>query len=410
MRNNYSKKLLKKISALSCGIFLSCILFSQTQYGWIEKASFPGFARHRISAAAVGNRGYMGLGHVNAVNDILYDDWFEYDPGSDTWTQRANYAGGPRMHPATFVIDNKIYVGTGRDISLVQHQDFWRYDPVTNVWDSIAPYPGAARRGAVAFTLNGLGYVGTGSYHSNFYKYDPNSDSWSPVAPLPGTGRISAVAFAINGKGYLTTGDDGTGPLGDMWEYDPTFDTWTPKANLPGLPRMEAAGFALNGQGYVGTGDNFSSGINYQDFWCYDPPTNSWMQVTDFTGAARRYMGCFVIGNRAYAGLGTSGTNYNDLWEYGSISGVQENNSTNSISIFPNPVYESATIHFSNSIEDGTLTLTDVNGKCVREIKNINGNSVLFNREELASGIYFISIFEKTKMIPVSNVGKIVLE
>ena len=407
MKNNYSKKLFQKITLLFFAVFFSCNLFSQTQYGWIQRASCPGDARHRVAAAAVGNRGYMGLGHINAVTDILYDDWWEYDPGTDSWTQKANYGGGPRMHPATFVINNKIYVGTGRDINLNLHQDFWRYDPVTNIWDSIAPFPGAGRRGACAFVLNGLGYVGTGSYHSNFYKYDPGTNSWSPVASLPGTGRISAVAYAINGKGYLTTGDDGSGPLGDMWMYDPTFDTWTMKANLPGLPRMEAAGFVLNGQGYVGTGDNISSGTNYQDFWCYDPPTDSWMQVTDFVGAARRYMGTFVIGNRAFAGMGTSGTNYNDLWEYGSISGVEENVSENFISVFPNPVHESAIIHFSDALENGELVFTDLNGKNIREIKNVTGNSISFDRKNLAPGIYFISIFENEAL---KGNSKIIIE
>lgn len=402
MKNNYTRYVLKILSLLFIGVCLSCSLFSQTQYGWIQKSNFPGPARHRCSAAAVGNRGYMGLGHVNSVNDILYDDWFEYDPGTDTWSQKANYPGGPIMHPATFVIGSKIYVGTGRDVNVVLHNDFYCYDPATNTWTTIAPFPGQPRRGAAAFAINGFGYVGTGSNYSSFYKYNPTTDSWTQVTSLPGSGRISAVAFAINGKGYLGTGDDG-GPTNDLWEYDPIANTWSQKANLPGLPRMEAAGFALNGQGYIGTGDNFSSGTNYQDFWCYDPPTNSWMQVTDFAGAARRYMGCFVIGNRAYAGLGTSGTNYADLWEYGSISSVEEQNNSTSISIFPNPVSESATIHFSTTVNHVDVIVTDVNGKKVREEKNISGDSFLFQRENLPGGIYLIAIYENENRKAVSK-------
>ncbi|HET6989765.1 MAG TPA: hypothetical protein VFJ43_00510, partial [Bacteroidia bacterium] len=96
MGNNYTTNFLKTITAVFCGVFLSCCVLAQTQLGWIEKANFPGPARHRASAAAVGNRGYMGLGHINAIVDVLYDDWYEYDPGSDSWTQKANYPGGPR--------------------------------------------------------------------------------------------------------------------------------------------------------------------------------------------------------------------------------------------------------------------------------------------------------------------------
>ncbi len=399
MTKNYLKLFFNSIISILVGLIFSVSLFGQTNYGWLQRSGFPGPARHRGTAAAVGNRGYVGLGHINSVFDILFDDWFEYDPGSDSWTQKASFPGGPRMHATSFTIGNKIYTGTGRDVNQVLYNDFYSYDPSTNTWSNIAPFPGAARRGAVSFVINGIGYVGTGSYHSNFYKYDPAIDVWSPVTSLPGTGRISAVAFSINGKGYLTTGDDG-GPNTDMWEYDPTFDSWTAKANLPGLPRMEACGFALNGKGFVGTGDDFSSGTNYQDFWSYDPTANTWIQVADFSGQARRYMSSFIIGNRAYTCLGTSGINYADLWEYGSISGIDENtNGELSISVFPNPIHENAILNFSENIQQGELILTDITGKQIQKISNINGYTFQFNRNEISSGIYCITLLQSNKII-----------
>jgi N-acetylneuraminic acid mutarotase len=388
---------MKKIILLLSILFVNSEIFSQSQYGWIQKAGFPGPARHRASGAAVGNRGYMGLGHINSVNDILYDDWFEYDPGTDSWTQKANYPGGPRYHAASFVINNIIYVGTGRDINAVLHQDFWKYNPATNSWAAVAIFPGSARRGAISFVLNGLGYVGTGSGSSSFFRYDPATDSWTQVLSLPGTGRTSAVGFAINGKGYITTGDMG-GPLNDIWEYNPSNNTWTQRANLPGLARMEAGGFALNGKGFVGTGDDFSSGTNYQDFWCYDPVSNSWTQVTDFGGSARRYLTSFVIGNKAYAGLGTSGINYADFWEYGSISDVEEISGIQA-NIFPVPSNENVTISLSSSITNGKIQITDLNGALVRRIENLSGNSFVIERGELSAGIYFIQLEEKGKII-----------
>jgi N-acetylneuraminic acid mutarotase len=377
-------------------------VFAQAQYGWIQKAGFPGPARHRATAAAAGNRGYMGLGHINSVVDVLFDDWFEYDPGTDSWTQKANYPGGPRLHAASFVIDNIIYVGTGRDVNASLHKDFWKYNPVTNTWAAVASYPGAGRRGAVGFTINGLGYVGTGSYHSNFYRYDPSNDSWTQIQSLPGTGRISAVGFAINDKGYIGTGDE-SGPLNDLWQYDPAFDTWTQMANLPGLPRMEAGGFVLNGKGYIGTGDDFSSGNNYQDFWCYDPSTNAWMQVTDFAGAARRYLSCFTIGNRAYAGLGTSGMNYADFWEYGSISGVEENSGF-TFSVYPMPVTEQSMVQFSSAVSDAKMELTDINGKLVAKHESISGSQFRLERNGLPDGVYFLRVEENGKLLSIQKI------
>jgi N-acetylneuraminic acid mutarotase len=404
MKKKYASISFKKFSAFICGVIFSCAVFAQANYAWVQKAGFPGPARHRGTATSVANRGYVGLGHINSVSDILFDDWFEYDPGSDSWAQKANFPGGPRMHATAFTIANKIYVGTGRDVFTNLYNDFYCYDPATNTWSNIAPFPGAARRGAVSFVLNGNGYVGTGSYHSNFYRYDPTLNSWFPVAALPGSGRISAVAFAINGKGYLTTGDNG-GPTGDMWEYDPTFDMWTPKANLPGLPRMEACGFALNGKGFVGTGDNFSSGTNYQDFWSYDPATDSWVQVVDFAGQARRYMSSFVIGTRAYTSLGTSGINYADLWEYGSISAIEENeNGLSPMEVFPNPIHETATLNFSEAVKNATLSLRDISGKEIRNYSNVTGNNFQFDRSDIPAGIYFFTLTTQDRIISVSKI------
>ena len=393
---------MKKFLPLCIFLFAFNGIFAQSQYGWVQKAGFPGPARHRATGATAGNRGYMGLGHVNSVFDVLYDDWFEYDPGTDTWTQKANFPAGPRYHATSFVIDDIIYVGTGRDINANLYQDFWKYNPATNTWAAIANFPGAGRRGAVGFTINGYGFVGTGSYHSNFFRYDPATNSWTQMLSLPGTGRTSGVGFAIGSKGYITTGDMG-GPLNDIWEFDPVLNTWTQKANLPGLARMEAGGFVLNGKGFVGTGDDFSSGTNYQDFWCYDPQTNSWMQVTDFLGAARRYLTCFTIGNRAYAGLGTSGINYADFWEYGSISDIAENDLSQT-SIYPNPATEQITVKFASPVNEGKIQITDINGKLVRRIEHVSGEQFTIERDEISSGTYFLQFEENGKTKSVQKI------
>jgi len=240
---------MKKIYTL---LFLCSFVISadaQTQYGWVQKTSIPASGRHRSTALACGNRGYVGLGHINSIVDVLFDDWWEYDPGTDTWAQKANFGGGLRYHAAGFTIGNAMYVGTGRAPSSVLMTDFWKYSPATNTWTSVANFPGAARRGAVGFEINGYGYVGTGSYYTDFYRYDPVANSWSAIAPLA-IGRTSSVGMSLNGKGYCGTGDIG-GNSSDWYEYNPATNTWTPKASLTGLPRMEACGFTMGGRCYV---------------------------------------------------------------------------------------------------------------------------------------------------------------
>lgn len=362
-------------------------------YAWSQRTSVPAIGRHRGTACAVAMRGYVGMGHINAITDIIYDDWWEYDPSSNSWTQKASFPPGPRMHPTSFSIGNYAYVGTGRDAAYVERNDLWRYDPGTNSWAPMASMPSAGRRGAVAFSVGGMGYIGTGTYTSDFWKYNPITNSWSGIPPYPGGGRISSVAFAIGDKGYVGTGDNG-GPTGDFYEYDPATNMWTPKAMLTGLPRMEAAAFELNGKGYIGTGCDYQSGNNYQDFWCYDPSSNTWGQVVDFSGVARRYMNAFTIGSRAYACFGTSGTNYNDLWEYGNFSSVEEHTQTVEVKTFPNPFSDRITFSIPGnvSIENATLVLYDISGKMVREVKAISEREFILKKEDLQNGIYFYEL------------------
>ena len=104
---------------------------SHAELVWIEKANFGGEARHRGVGFSVGGRGYMGLGHYNSIVDILFEDIWEYDPGSNTWTQKANFtASGTRSRAVGFSIGNKGYIGTG--YSFVTMNDFWEYNPVND--------------------------------------------------------------------------------------------------------------------------------------------------------------------------------------------------------------------------------------------------------------------------------------
>jgi N-acetylneuraminic acid mutarotase len=364
-------------------------------YSWTQKASVPGPGRHRGVALSIGNRGYAGLGHVNAIVDILYDDWWEYDPGTNSWTQKANFAPGPRMHATGFTIGNYGYVGTGRDNSGVQQSDLYRYDPATNTWAAMTTMPATGRRGAVGLTINGKGYIATGSYTSEMWEYNPVSNSWQSKAPFPGTARISAAGFTIGSKGYVGTGDIG-GPTTDFFEFNPLTNTWTAKAPLNiGPARMEATGFELMGYGYIGTGADAQSGNNFDDFYRYDQATNTWIQIVNFSGAARRYMNSFVIGPRAYCVFGTSGTNYNDLWEYGNLNGIEDQQRTIAVKTFPNPFNEKLVIsipqnvHFDNN---SSLILMNSSGQVVKTINGINSYEVIIERSTMAKGMYFYEL------------------
>ncbi len=312
--------------------------------GWIQKADFGGTARHRTTMLTIGNKIYIGLGHYNGAGpNILFDDWWEYDPSTNAWTQKADYLGGLCYHATGFAMNNLGYVGTGRTSAsgstLVQN--FYKYDASTNSWTEITSFPGIARRGSVSFVIDEYAYMGTGESNGgvlgSFYRFDPSNESWTQVSSLP-ISRTSAVGFAIDSYGYVGTGDLDPGSTNDFWQYDPSIDTWTQKANVGPQIRLEAMGFALNGLGYLGTGGEVSNGASFGDMWEYTPTTDTWVQIEDFLGTSRRYFSATTLNGFAYASMGTNGVNFKDLWLFDqSLSLIERSLEKIDIVAYPNP-------------------------------------------------------------------------
>src|SRR5439155_25480349 len=119
-----------------------------------------------------------------------------------------------------FSIGNKGYIGIGYHIGV--EKDFWEYDPVTNAWTQKADFGGTAREQGVGFSIAGKGYIGTGSASNglsrDFWEYDPVTNAWTQKANFGGIGRWLATGFSIGGKGYIGTGRDAfPSLLKDFW-------------------------------------------------------------------------------------------------------------------------------------------------------------------------------------------------
>lgn len=301
---------------------------------WEARSDLGGVARDRGVAISIRDRGYVGLGQ--SEGDVL-DDFWEYDPESDTWTQVADFAGGPRRGAAGFSIGGMGYIGTGYQ-PRIHLRDFWAYDPETNEWTRVADFGGDGRRGASGFALQGKGYLGTGSVKpsdgqvSDFWEYDPVSDSWTQRADVPGPRRYFAYAFALDfafsdvhgDRGYIGGGWGEVAPQAfrDLWIYDPTTDDWNQGPNLPASGRVWATAFSVNGKGYVGLGHTGQQGGAegsrfLDDFFEYDPGPNQWNAVASWPASRRMAPVAFSVGDRGYVGTGWDGElQHRDLQEF----------------------------------------------------------------------------------------------
>ena len=375
---------------------------------WDQRSDFGGEARHRTVMLAIGNRIYTGLGHYNGGGtNILFDDWWEYDPASGAWTQKADYAGGINYHATGFTINDIAYVGTGRispgGNALVK--DFFKYQAASNSWTQITDYPGVGCRGAVSFVVGNYGYVGTGETNSGksseFYRFDPVSETWLQIASIT-NGRTSSAAFAIDNYGYVGTGNTNFGSTNDFQRYDPVADSWQMMNNVGPTNRQEASGFAVGGRGYILTGDNYSSGTNYKDVWEFDPTTGNWVQLADFAGNARRYLSATTLGSYAYVGLGTNGTNFKDFWRFDqTVSLIERNIDDLNILAFPNPTTEFVqfNIEWNKNVptNEMSLIITSITGQVVYETSLAELDMI--NTSSWDSGSYIYSIIYHKKIV-----------
>ena len=294
--------------------------FGLAQNTWTQKAYFGGSPRYYATGFSIGDKGYLATGIRDDGIYHFYSDVWEYNPTTNTWSQKADVGGAVRCMAVGFSIAGKGYIGTGWNELAGSMNDFWEYNPDNNTWTQKAPFPGTARNCAIGFSIDDKGYIGTGydgDYRNDFWEYNPSADTWMAKASLPAAGRMSATAFSIGDYGYITTGANFAYAdyFKDCWQYNPASDTWLQKADFAGQGRWIASGFNIGNKGYVGCG---AVTTYRKDFWEYDPSLNTWTQKADAGTIERCAATGFSIGNKGYIGTGLdyAWNQYNDFWEY----------------------------------------------------------------------------------------------
>ena len=181
---------------------------------------------------ALGNKGYITNGY-DSFNNNVYNDLWEWDQLTNTWTQKANFPGIARSYGIGFSLGNKGYIGTG--FGALPYNDFWEYDQSLDLWTQKANFGGVGRSEATCFAVGSFGYVGTGTVNvgsgasSDIWKYNVSNNTWIQMTNFGGGNREFATGLSIGCKGYIGLGwinDDGNTFKNDFWEFTP--DTCDP--------------------------------------------------------------------------------------------------------------------------------------------------------------------------------------
>jgi hypothetical protein len=86
------------------------------------------------------------------------------------------------------------------------------------------------------------------------------------------------------------------------------------------------------------------------------------------------------------------------------VTGIEENNFTNTIDIFPNPFSLLTTLQADNPLHNATLTVDNCFGQTVAQIENINGQTVVLSRDNLATGLYFARLTQDNQVIATKKI------
>jgi N-acetylneuraminic acid mutarotase len=242
---------------------------------WSQQADFPGTARGDAATFVAAGKGYVCTGNnwLGAATRSSKENW-QFDPAANSWTRKKNFPGPARLSAVGASVDDLGYVGTGQSAAgdAMGFNDWYQYDPTTDSWTRKADLPAQYRWAAIAFASRNKVFVGTGTNydHGNFgdnWAYDPATDSWKSRAACPGGPRAYATGLSIPNEGVMLAGQGGLFTGTECWIYNFSNNTWTSSLKVPGS-RFDAGGFAIGGAVFIFGGDGSNGNYDEKnDFW-----------------------------------------------------------------------------------------------------------------------------------------------
>ena len=210
-------------------------------------------SRPSLAYASSNGRFYLAGGEANGANkDIPIE---EYNPTTDTWTEKANLLTGV-SNTGVVAVGGYLYVPGGY-ADLVGTADLQRYDIQNNTVVTLTAMPSENFAHAVVLHDNKIYVLGgsnTGVAGFTHYVYDIATDSWESATPL-----LTAVhypAAASDGTYIYLMGGNTSNFIG-VQRYNPATGVWT-EAPIMDMGRGGPSAF-YDGQNVWAVGGGWST-------------------------------------------------------------------------------------------------------------------------------------------------------
>lgn len=377
-------------------ILLFIFLGFNSQAQWTQKTNLPGSGRNHPITFSIGGVGYLATGGSQGP-PFNYDDMFKYTAATDTWSPVGNFPGGDRSFSYGVSVDGFGYAGFGANTSgasAIFYDDWYRFDPVSETWTTLTSCPCTPRIHPAMVPTSEKIYVGVGGSANgdirDWWEYDISTDSWTQRQDFPGTRRHHPFYFSIGEDVYVGMGHHAASIFNDLYHYDIVNDVWTEVASLPGEGRVAGTQFTYNGKGYVlsGQGEDHEN-LDTGEFWEYDPVNDSWMLLPPHPGTGRWAPGSFVIGDSIYFVAGQTDDiqpDQRDLWllNFDDIASTTELTVATEVKLYPNPTKD--VLYIQSDVNLNGIVIKNLLGETVIETTDTEKVQVT----NLPSGVYIV--------------------
>jgi hypothetical protein len=248
----------------------------------------------------------------------------------------------------------------------------------------------------------------TGQFDLYFVKLDSTGNlMWSKTYDSGAASEYGMSLVQTNDNGYMVTGLTAAFAPGSSNLFILKLDSsgipmWTKTTSGSG----EAYSIIKTSDGGFALGGNTSGGVYASDLYIIKLDSNGTNCCTNNIGSfSTSIPACLKTSGGSIGSFGQSGVGGNfssancvttNLCNPNSIA---ETSPGLSAEVYPNPFSSSAILKSEKILNATSLTIYNSMGQEVKSINNITGLSVIIDRENLSSGLYFARLTEVNKLI-----------
>ena len=258
--------------------------------------------------------------------------------------------------------------------------------------------------------------------------YLMSGDTPSGGPPFPRLVKIDTSGNVVWDKGYgtmsgtitsvLSVADSGYICSGTNSGYDSVLVLKINKSgNIQTIKKYkgcsESTSIANSNGGYLISGSKYISGnqdlfllkidSNYTLLWSktYGGSQNEYFDMMKSTSDG----GCVIVGSTKSYGAGGYDVYFIKTDQNGLVLAQNEITlSKEFLSVFPNPFSAQTVLRADDFLYKATLIIYNSIGQMVKQIKNISGQTITLCRDNLPSGLYFLRLTERDKIIAADKV------